>query len=634
MNKEKTVNIKVAFLITIVCMIILGSILNFIPNEQDTEYIESTYIQQISSFVPEKSEFIQYAVLTVSFPLLFILFYKIIDNKINIKNNKVEKYIDYVIVIGILLLSVIIFAIKNVYIEQTILKNNFILFCIGLIIISGIMVLYSKHQNKIDTLVYLMIAILIGIISWAHINPSYDQSLYMIHHVDAYFYPIYKINSGLVAGIDFNSIYGYYSYFFSFMMNLFNQHSMLFFSIIIAILICISLGGLAIFANKLIKNKIVLLLTVSSFIFTMFVQNFVQTKGYYLQYEPHRIIFPVLILLYSMLYLRLREKTYKRLLQICGFIISSLAMVWNLETGAIVLILWICVLLYEALYFYSFKEKRLYIEIVKIGLMAIFATALYFIFINTIIYIKSGQMIKLKDILFGQLTFWGSGFNMLRMPLWHPWILIVLIYAVALAITIKKLKFMNKNNNSEEYARSSMIFMLAILGMGIFSYYQGRSHNEVFLHVIYPAVILCGVFLDELLTKIKQNNNKIFNNMISLLLYLTLTVLALSNIYSLCTNSELKTIITKQESNETDEFRNTIALMKTIKEQIGELDFIMPYESYYYYNLNIEDKKCFSSYIDIFTYDECRKIITYLSNSEKSLYMTKDIYMILKEKYR
>lgn len=635
MNNERTIDMKIALIITIFCIMVLGICLNFIPNSQNVEYIESTYIKDISNFVAEKSECIQYIVLTITFPLLFVIFYKIISKKIDLSNNKIEKYIDYAIIIVVFLLFIKVFLVQNSYIKQTILQNNFILFCVGFILISIILRLYSKHKRLCDILVYTLIVILIGIIAWAHINGSYIQSPYMAHHVDAYFYPIYKINSGLVAGTDFNSIYGYYSYFFSFLMNLFNQYSMLFFSIIIAILIFISLGGLAIVANKMIKNKIILLLTVASFIFTMFIQNFIETKGYYLQYEPHRIIFPILLLLYSMFYIKLRNSKYKVILQIGGFVISSLAIVWNLETGIIVLIVWIGTLLYETLYFYSFKEKKLYIELLKIVLMSILAIALYFIFINTIIYIKAGQTIKIKDILFGQLTFWGSGFNMLRMPLWHPWMLVILIYAIAIALTIRKLKFMNKNNKLEEYVKNSMIFTVAILGIGIFLYYQGRSHNEVFLHVIYPALVLCGAFLDELLIKIKNDNtNKVLNISISLLLFFILIVLSLSSIYSLWTNNELKSIINKEYINEKNGLSDSIEMMNVIRNKIGQLDFIMPFESYYYYNLDIKDKKCFSSYVDIFKYEECKKIIDYLEISKNSLYMTMDIYNILEEKYR
>ena len=124
---------------------------------------------------------------------------------------------------------------------------------------------------------------------------------------------------------------------------------------------------------------------------------------------------------------------------------------------------------------------------------------LYVLLINTITFIKTGQLISLKSILFGQNVFLGSGFNMVRMKLWHPWVLIALTYGIALVITVKELKFLKNENNSEKFNKNIFIFILAILGIGVFSYYQGRSHNECFKAVLYPGIMLLGIFLDYIL---------------------------------------------------------------------------------------------------------------------------------------
>ncbi len=67
-----------------------------------------------------------------------------------------------------------------------------------------------------------------------------------------------------------------------------------------------------------------------------------------------------------------------------------------------------------------------------------------------------------------------------RMGLWQPWILLALIYAAALVISIKKLKFMGGNEDEENYSRNSMIFSLAILGArNIFIFSRKKSSRFI-----------------------------------------------------------------------------------------------------------------------------------------------------------
>ena len=42
--------------------------------------------------------------------------------------------------------------------------------------------------------------------------------------------------------------------------------------------------------------------------------------------------------------------------------------------------------------------------------------------------------------------------------------MLALIYGIALAVTIRKLKFMKNQGDEEEYKKNSLIFSLAILG--------------------------------------------------------------------------------------------------------------------------------------------------------------------------
>ena len=59
--------------------------------------------------------------------------------------------------------------------------------------------------------------------------------------------------------------------------------------------------------------------------------------------------------------------------------------------------------------------------------------------------------------------------------------------------------FLDGNRNT--FARLSMF--LGILGTGLFTYYQGRSHDYNLLSVCWPAVLLGFLFADRLLLAIR-----------------------------------------------------------------------------------------------------------------------------------
>ncbi len=312
---ERSLYVRIAFLLSICLMIIIGYfILKYVPDNLDEEYIENTYIRDVSYFTAEKSEVMTYAFITVCFPISFIIFFKII-NKIKPKaNEKIIKIIDGCSIAILILLITKIFITTPYYLSRTMLyENKLLIFTILFpIFIMGIIVcqkITKGRKNRIvNYILYTFGIVFIGIASYLYINNSYAQVTYEVYHTDAYFYPIYKINSGLTPGVDFNSIYGYYSYFFSMIMSLMGTTSIFSFSCIIALLVFVTLLSLAIFTSKMIKNKFIWLMTVLSFIYIIVIQQFSLYLSGYLQYVPHRMLFPIAILVYILIYTKHKIK--------------------------------------------------------------------------------------------------------------------------------------------------------------------------------------------------------------------------------------------------------------------------------------------------------------------------------------
>ena len=67
-------------------------------------------------------------------------------------------------------------------------------------------------------------------------------------------------------------------------------------------------------------------------------------------------------------------------------------MLWNLETGAVVLGVWIMFQGYEILYFNSLKNKKTYIEIAKVVLEIVLTVWLYFIILNVLAFFRTRRI--------------------------------------------------------------------------------------------------------------------------------------------------------------------------------------------------------------------------------------------------
>ena len=398
-------NMCLALAVAILLLILLGNLLSFIPDQLDKQYIKENYIKDVSEFAAEDSEKLQYILLTICFPIFYIFAYKIIE-----KFRKNQKYSKNIFIIfSCLNLLLIILGICLIVIFG---ENEPIFRCIKSAywgVLGGIilLILYQKFIKKrkwINRITYVITALFIAILSFLYINNSFEQSSQLAHHFDAYYYPILKISSGLTPYVDFTPLYGCYSYIYVLLQNIFQQDSLLFFSIINCILVAITMTNFAIVTNKAIKNKIISFLVILGIGLWLVMFMITDTQQVYLQYMPHRTLWISIILLWITIYLRKREK--KLLLEVIGYFISSFALFWNLETGLVVLLIWSGFLLYQVLFFHSIKDKKTYVEITKIIFLAILSFFLTWIMVMIIGYMRTGEITSVYKMIASQTTFY------------------------------------------------------------------------------------------------------------------------------------------------------------------------------------------------------------------------------------
>ena len=181
----------------------------------------------------------------------------------------------------------------------------------------------------------------------------------------------------------------------------------------------------------------------------------------------------------------------------------GLAPFWNLDTGIIVWLTWQATVWWQCVADSGWRRvhhgllRALTISVVGL----IFIVLEYFGFCGYV-RLRFGEWPSLSDGMVFQQIFYKSGFMMLPMPLWHPWLISMATYGVGLTIAVYGLLA----GRSSYWFRTT--FGLSILGCGFFSFYNGRSHEVVFSWTTYAAILLAGAFSEQAVLYFIQQSSK------------------------------------------------------------------------------------------------------------------------------
>lgn len=207
----------------------------------------------------------------------------------------------------------------------------------------------------------------------------------------------------------------------------------------------------------------------------------------YFQYYPIRLLVPALTIYLAHRFLKSGDKR----LYLGLFILTSFGVLWNLDTGFVAFASWMLLLLFTELYTNNFKGMARHL----LTGGSIFALAL--LLFSSYMLIRYGHIPEYAKFFKYQKIFLSLGFLMLPMKLLHPWNIILLVYAIGLTYSFCSVVY------QRESLRAKMIFFLSILGVGLFAYYQGRSHDQNLGVVSYPAFLLLALFADSLFRRVK-----------------------------------------------------------------------------------------------------------------------------------
>lgn len=370
---------------------------------------------------------------------------------------------------------------------------------------------FQQHDFAINKKIVWLIFIFLNaflLLSWRVISIlAVDQSFTFYGHLDPIMYDVSQVVASKTIGVDLPSQYGMYPELIAPIFRVIKLN-ILNFTILMAILQIISMTALFFVVSKIVKNKNLLLIGGVSLIVLTFetILYFLGISERYFQYWPLRFFWPALSVF--LLYLYLSKKTL--VASIIFSISSSISLLWNLDTGLFVFLTYIILLVAKIIVTtYCHKNSR------NQRKQLIYALILHLIITTTIVYgffltlsIIANHNVNLMSLITYQKIFYKLDFAMLPIPITpHPWMSIIGIYVYGIIVALYGWKkvFSIKND---------LLLYLSILGLGLFIYYEGRSHVYNLFSVLWPALIIGLIITDSTLRCLRLKLISYYNAML------------------------------------------------------------------------------------------------------------------------
>ncbi len=371
---------------------------------------------------------------------------------------------------------------------------------------------FKWEDNRIFGIATLVIGyVVVGGVVAACIGMSvfhFPYSFENKYNFNAVYYSMTQVYSGLPMLVNgFSNTYGLYPHFLNLIFH-FTGLSVYKFSLVMAIIIGISFIANFYSLKQYVNNKVILFLGMSAVIFFPFLnfkfgQNFDCNFAFY----PIRYIIPSTLIFLASVYFKNRSKV----IYWSTTVIQAFFVLWNPEIGLVSYLSWLAVNTF--IDFYTSENKINFKQIVIHWAAGIGMLIVAFYSYKLIISAIYGSSPDLASLFSTIAVFSKVGAGLLPMSLVHPWNIMMVI--VMLGMTYAISKWFRK----EITPKAAMVFLLSVLSVGFFVYFEGRSHNWQLAQSSGMCLLLLTVMGDDLWSIVKTRNLLVLNALFVVFLF-------------------------------------------------------------------------------------------------------------------
>jgi hypothetical protein len=302
---------------------------------------------------------------------------------------------------------------------------------------------------------------------------------------NAVFHVVNEVYRGRTILVDFSHQYGLYPHFLQPVLRL-TGLGLPQFTLLMTFLNLVALGAVYLFLQKAIGNRLLAAMGLLATAFFCYAANRLQLADAYFQYHPVRFLFPALSLPLVWRHLSKPAPVLSNAISV----VAAMAFLWNPDSGLVVVTAWMLLRVYEELG--RGNVRRAATAAGRVAATAILVVGVFCFYLR----LRGGVWPDLEMLFTAPRLYWRYGFYMMPMTFPHPWLLFALVYVTGLARAL----------TGAGGVRTRMTLYLALLGCGLFAYYQGRSLDGSLLIAGWPAFILLILFLDEALPRARQGD--------------------------------------------------------------------------------------------------------------------------------
>ena len=315
--------------------------------------------------------------------------------------------------------------------------------------------------------------------------------------------PIVQAYFGKAVYINQMSHYGGYTYFFEPILKM-TGLSILTVSSLFSFLLFSALALFAYALYQIVENKILLVFGFIAYLFFHFFWASLWPYELYLQYYPLRTIFPALSLFLAAYYFK--KPSLK--LFIFSITVLTLGIIWSIDVGAFALGTFIAAKLFhivcdkELSSNEKIKKTIYYLAYSIITILSVFILFALYTKLRYGVFLDYSNMLTIlnRHLAQGPDAVAQNIGGRAGLPLDRPLVIVLISYLIAIIYS-----GLNILKQRKDY-KNTLIFFIAILGLGILTYQINNHNTQIFAQCGYPFVFLLIIFADTSLKHIEGKN--------------------------------------------------------------------------------------------------------------------------------